>query len=232
MTRRVRLQVFDPVCTVDGEEFSNACFAGDRDIECESACPCPEPGAPEVCIKVRASAFRPPAAAGALEPLQTARLLGKQTAMPPRQQTGATMHEAVGQVAAQHRRRRLEKRPDVSGPYGLSWHCAVQVFQPVCGEDGQTYSNVCVAGVADVAVECEGICPCAGKEAPVFEKEVRDTSEDGCCGKHLVCCGRYCMVDSMASRLTCGEATCCANEDNKATLTTYTYPNPPPKSKW
>mmetsp|Transcript_10668 Transcript_10668/g.17607 ORF Transcript_10668/g.17607 Transcript_10668/m.17607 type:complete len:239 (+) Transcript_10668:79-795(+) len=34
----------------------------------------------------------------------------------------------------------------------------IEVYEPVCGEDGSTYSNACKAGLANVAVAYEGEC--------------------------------------------------------------------------
>ncbi len=34
----------------------------------------------------------------------------------------------------------------------------IQIFDPVCGIDGTTYSNSCFAGVAGVQIDHEGLC--------------------------------------------------------------------------
>ncbi len=47
---------------------------------------------------------------------------------------------------------------DQSGVCAEIFEVCIENFQPVCGCDGQTYSNECFAGAAGVSVEREGAC--------------------------------------------------------------------------
>ena len=49
-------------------------------------------------------------------------------------------------------------RADQSGVCELVPDLCIEIFQPVCGCDDQTYSNDCFASVAGVSVDSEGTC--------------------------------------------------------------------------
>lgn len=49
--------------------------------------------------------------------------------------------------------------PGATGPPPDGGHVdCVQVYEPVCGCDGRTYGNACLAGVAGVTVIHDGTC--------------------------------------------------------------------------
>ncbi|MEM4598725.1 MAG: Kazal-type serine protease inhibitor [Candidatus Diapherotrites archaeon] len=56
-----------------------------------------------------------------------------------------------------------------SKPIPTGCYC-VQVYQPVCGTDGKTYSNACVAGCAGVKVAYEGACGAKNTEKAMDEE--------------------------------------------------------------
>ena len=66
-------------------------------------------------------------------------------------------------------------------------------LMPVCGEDGRTYNNHCLAECEDVKVECDGDCPCRSCLCPEIYQPV--------CGEDGVTYSNKCMAQCANTRV-------------------------------
>ncbi|GJM26170.1 MAG: hypothetical protein DHS20C16_25850 [Phycisphaerae bacterium] len=177
--------VFDPVCGCDGQTYSNRCTASAAGVSVASDGPCPEVcridsecdpdqlclkencqdisgecvGKPDACIQI----FSPVCGCdgqtygNSCIALQAGVNIDHDGPCVPECTTDAECN-AAGQGYC--------KRPlgECAGPGYCQAHpqACPDVFDPVCGCDGQTYSNACEAGVAGVNVQHDGPCatPC------------------------------------------------------------------------
>eukprot|EP00095_Tigriopus_kingsejongensis_P011929 maker-scaffold939_size78603-snap-gene-0.7 protein:Tk11929 transcript:maker-scaffold939_size78603-snap-gene-0.7-mRNA-1 annotation:"serine protease inhibitor-1l" len=129
----------DTVCARDGMVYANECEAKckGKGVECKGVCPC---NAADNCFC--GALFRP--------------VCGE---------SGQNFDNKCKAKCAKEPVACDGKCPcsgpsqDVVQPPGGSQVCEA-LDRPVCGDDGQTYSNDCLARQKGVFVKCEGQCPC------------------------------------------------------------------------
>jgi len=98
---------------------------------------------------------------------------------------------------------------------------------PVCGEDGKTYENFCIANCEKVKMKCEGRCPCPTGCKGLCERSHYWQDQGPVCGEDGKTYENFCIAYCEKVKIKCeGKCPCSKKHvSNKGGRTTNTKEN-------
>lgn len=158
-----------PVCGVDGKTYENSCVANCQQVRagCEGSCPCSTQNCSsnEDCPKGFQCSNRVCKPCSCTSSLKACGKDGKTytNACTARcQRVEVACNQACPCQATNTCTTDNSCKPGTTCQSGQCKACScTTVPSPVCGTDGKTYTNSCVASCQRVGVSCKGSCPCA-----------------------------------------------------------------------
>ncbi|TRY70821.1 hypothetical protein TCAL_13174, partial [Tigriopus californicus] len=107
----------------------------------------------------------------------------------------------------------FQEETDEYSDGGAACECG-ELYQPVCGQNGQTYSNACDAECNQTGLQCEGECPCQGFPSNFATKNQRlcPFVIKKVCGDNGKTYDNACKADNDDVKIQCeGDCPCAEN---------------------
>jgi len=181
-------EVFRPTCGKDGRNYPNACRArcSGAVVACPGRCPC---RAMRMMSPFPIWKLHPPSILKGERRISRNRRLKSrnrrrrrndlQGFTPKRRTSEEIVFKSKGgsKKLAYRAGLKLGKADGKPGHIGVSCICN-RMYAPVCGSDGRSRSNPCMAACHGVQVACHQECPCQGERGPRFRSHGKRPRRD------------------------------------------------------